>query len=226
MSKIKVMLIDDDYYVRQALEMLIRRDPKTTITGSVEQPEEVVDKLASFKTNQYPDLILLDLKFENSPLSGIDVILKIREVNQEVKILVTSMVQNEAEIIEAISRGADGFVWKNESGEGIVSAIAKVHEGRFVITKSVAEKIMGKTKELSEYSIDILPEAKNYQNLTEGLRKTMYLYCFCGMSAKEIAQELNLSAHTVNSRIKAAYIVLQATNRTEAFQQLVERFKE
>ena len=54
------------------------------------------------------------------------------------------------------------------------------------------------------------------------MRKTLYLYCVAGLSAKEIADELQVSVNTVNSRIKAAYAALGASSRSEAFRRLVE----
>ena len=40
--------------------------------------------------------------------------------------------------------------------------------------------------------------------MTESLSETMHLYCICGMSAKQIAEELQVSVNTVYSRIKTA----------------------
>lgn len=225
MSKINVMVIDDDYYVREALEMLLRRNPKTTISSINSTPAEAIEVLKKAKKADLPDVILLDVRFENTDERGIDSIEGIREVMPDAKVLVSSMSNDEDLILEAISKGADGYVWKNESGDGLVSAIDMINQGRFVITKSIAEKIIGKAVELRDYSVEIMPEEKDFHQLTEELRKTVYLYCFCGMSAKEISDELCLSLHTVNSRIKTAYQVLQVKNRTEAFERLAERWE-
>ncbi len=176
--------------------------------------------------NNLPFIILLDVKFENINVQGIDYIEKIKKSYPDIKILMSSMSTDEDLIIKAITKGADAYVWKNESTEGIVSAIEKVMEERFVITKMIAEKLIGKTVELNDYTIEIMPEEKEYQKLTDSLRKTMYLYCFCGMSAKEIAEELCISIHTVNSRIKNAYQILETNNKADAFNKLVKRFKE
>ncbi len=69
----------------------------------------------------------------------------------------------------------------------------------------------------------MLPAEPEFRELTEAIRKTLYLYCFCGMSAKEIADELVVSVNTVNSRIKNAYQVLGAGTRQEAYKRLVNR---
>lgn len=225
MSKIRVMIIDDDYYVREGLKIFLRRSPKTALCQATSKPAEALNLLKTTKKDKLPDLILMDVMFENTNQNGIDFIEGIRAIMPEVKILMSSMSKNEELILKAINNGADGYVWKNESGDGVISAIEKTHQGRFVVTKSIAERIIGKAIELRDYSVEILSDRKKYRDLSEELRKTMYLYCFCGMSSKEIADELNLSAHTINSRIKTAYQILQATNKTEAFEKLAERWE-
>ena len=225
MAKIKVMVIDDDFYVREALEMLLRKGPITTVSLSAPSPDEAITLLKKYSKTTLPEVILLDVKFENIDQLGTDYIESLKKEFPSVKVLIASMTKDEKLIIQAISMGADGYVWKNESGDGIISAIERIMEGRFVITKSIAEKLIGKAVELKDYAVEILPEKKEYQKLTEDLRKTMYLYCFCGMSAKEIAEELCLSVHTINSRIKTAYQILRATNRSEAFNRLIDRWE-
>jgi DNA-binding NarL/FixJ family response regulator len=118
---------------------------------------------------------------------------------------------------------ADGYVWKNESTGGIADAICRVSEGRFVLTRSIADELLGTLTDLGDYATEVLPSEPEFRELTESIRKTLYLYCFCGMSAKEIADELIVSVNTVNSRIKTAYQVLGAGTRQEAYKRLAER---
>ena len=169
-----------------------------------------------------PDLLLVDVRLGADERGGIDAIPTLKALAPGSKVLVTSVSQDESTILDAIRAGADGYVWKNETAEKLVNAIVSVCEGRFVVTSSVAQQILGKTDELSSYATDILRADRDQQELTEAVRKTVYLYCFCGMSAKEIASELTISVNTVNSRIKLAYEILDAGSRQEAFQRLVE----
>lgn len=218
---VRVLVIDDDYYVREAMRSLLAKDRRTHVWGVTDSVSEAV-RLMEATPGPRPDLVLLDVRLGDEAQGGIEGISTIRESCPQTKILMTSVANDEETVLSAIRAGADGYVWKNESTDGIANAIVRVTEGRFVVTQSVAERLLGKTAELSTTMTEILHERPGLYNLTEAMRKTVYLYCFCGMSAREIADELTLSVNTVNSRIKLAYQILSATSRQEAFQRLVE----
>ncbi len=220
MEQLEVMVIDDDIYVRQAMEALIRRHPQTRVFNILSNTDDAVSFLKESAID--PDVIVIDMHFQGSNKTGLDVIADINKESPTSKVLVCSMNRDQENVLKAINAGADGFIWKNESGEGIVSAIIQLAEGRFVVTKSIAELLMGEAVELGKY-VEILQERKEYGQLTEELKKTLYLYCYCGMTAKEIAEELGLSIHTVNSRIKNIYQLINANNRAEAFSKFIER---
>lgn len=222
MTRYRVLVVDDDFYALEALKLLILRDERTRLWGGADSVERALTLLASAE-KPGPDVILLDVRFGSDERAGIDALPAIAEAAPEAKILVTSVLRSEEIVRQAIAAGADGYVWKNESGSGIASAVVGVVEGRFVLTPSIAELVLGRAAELQRFAAEVLPEEPGYADLTSGLKKTMYLFCLCGMSVKEIAAELQLSPATISSRIKTAYSVLGASSRQEAFSRLVER---
>ena len=133
------------------------------------------------------------------------------------RILVTSVSADDDTVLHAVEAGADGYIWKNETTERIAFAIERAAEGRFVLSKSIADRLMGTIADLGDYATEVLPDQPSYREMTENVRKTLYLFCVMGLSAKEIADELQVSVNTVHSRIKAAYAALGATSRSEAF---------
>jgi DNA-binding NarL/FixJ family response regulator len=220
-----VLVVDDDYYAREAQRALVSKDHRTRVWDTVEGVTEALTALRQ-TGRPLPDVVLLDVNLGGDERGGVEAIGHIAELAPSAKILMTSAYRNEEIILAAIHEGAHGFVWKNESTDGIVDALVRVVEGRFVVTRSIAERLLGKAVELGSYVTEILPEKPEYRELTESVRKTVYLYCFCGMSAKEIAEELQISVNTVNSRLKVAYQAMEAGSRQEAFQRLVERPRE
>jgi len=217
-----VLVVDDDYYALEAVKQLLARDDRTRVWGGADSIDGAVDALVAARVPR-PDVILLDVRFGSEERAGILGLPRIAAAAPDAKVLVTSVLRAEDIVLDAIAAGADGYVWKNESGSGIASAVQGVAEGRFVMTPSIAEMVLGQANELKAYAAEVLGDEPEFADLTTSLKKTLYLFCLCGLSVKEIAAELQLSPYTVSSRIKAAYQVLGAGSRQEAFALLVER---
>jgi DNA-binding NarL/FixJ family response regulator len=221
-SPYSVLVVDDDFYAIEAVKLLLVRDGRTRLWGTAESIEGAIGQLAIARVPG-PDVVLLDVRFGSDEQAGIDGLPAIAAAAPDAKVLMTSVLRSEDIVRRAIAAGADGYVWKNESGSGIASAVEGVAQGRFVMTTSIADMVFGRADQLREYAAEILAEEPQYAELTSALKKTLYLFCLCGLSVKEIAAELQVSPNTVSSRIKIAYQVLGTTTRQEAFAKLVGR---
>jgi DNA-binding NarL/FixJ family response regulator len=220
---IKVFIIDDDFYVRQATTTLLTKDERTQVIGLASSIAEALDDLNSGP----PDIILLDLDFKHTGEKGLEAIVPLKASFPKTGILIFSASRDEHLILEAMKAGADGYIWKNDAAEGLGSAIERVKEGSFVVTESVARLIFGKISGLiGERPAEILPEVKRYFDLTKRVEQVMRLFCIDGMSAQEISEYLHISENTIRGYIKAGYEIVGATSRREAFQKLVARADE
>jgi DNA-binding NarL/FixJ family response regulator len=217
-----ILVVDDDFYARDAFQSLLARDEHTRVWGTAHSIDAALETLAS-ADGPAPDVILLDIHFGSDERAGIVGLPRLTDAAPQAKVLVTSVLSGEAVVLDAIRAGADGYVWKNESGSGIAQAVVGVAEGRFVMTPAIAQAVVGEADSLREYAAEVLPGERDYRELTAALKKTLYLFCFCGLSVREIAAELQVSPHTAQSRIKTAYQIIGAASRQEAFARLVER---
>jgi len=219
---IKVFIIDDDFFVRQATTSLLTKDQRTEVIGSASTPAE------AFKViKEVPDIILLDMDFKHSQESGLNAIAPLNKTYPETSILIFSMSRDEKLILQAMQAGANGYIWKNDAAEGLGSAIERVQDGNFVVTESIARLIFGKVSGLlGDRPAEILPQGKKYSDLTRRVEQVMRLFCIDGMSASEIADALHISENTVRGHIKTGYEIVGATSRHQAFQKLIARTDE
>jgi DNA-binding NarL/FixJ family response regulator len=220
-SPVRVLIVDDDCYARDALHSLISRDARTRTCAAADSIAEARSALASLD-GPPPDVIVLDVRLAEGERAGIEAIPALREAAPNTRILVTSVSADDDTVLAAVRAGADGYVWKNETAERIVSAVTAVAEGRFVLSRTIADHLLDRIADIGTYATEVVPDGPAARELTEAVRKTLYLYCVMGLSAREVADELQISVNTVTSRIKAAYLMLGATNRAEAFRCLVE----
>jgi DNA-binding NarL/FixJ family response regulator len=222
MEPIKVFIIDDDFFVRQATTSLLTKDERTEVVGSAASPSEIQKKI-----KESPDIFLLDMDLKHTGESGLDAIVPLKENYPHANILIFSVNRDEKLILAAMQAGADGYIWKNDAAEGLGSAIERVRQGNFVVTETIARLIFGKVSDyLGGRSAEILPDGKRYLDLTRRVEQVMRLFCIDGMSATEIAEALHISENTVRSHIKTGYEVVGATSRREAFRKLIARSDE
>lgn len=220
---VHVLIVDDDFYARDALRALVARDGRTRVWDVVESITGAMEALGTEGPRPaQPDVILLDVRLAEGERAGIEGIARIRKFSPDARVLITSVSSDDATVRAAVAAGADGYIWKNEAAEGIANAVVRAAEGRFVLSRTIADCLLDTLGELGRYSAEVMPDRATNIELTEGVRKTIYLYCVAGLSAREIADELQVSVNTVNKRIGAAYMALGATNRSEAFRRLVE----
>ena len=222
-STVQVLIVDDDYYAREALRSLVARDARTRVWDAVESIPAAASTFGRVADRpSVPDVVLLDVRLAEGERAGIEGIARIREFAPSVRVLVTSVSADDETVLAAVAAGADGYVWKNESAERIANAVLRTAQGRFVLSRSIADRLLETIASLGTHSTEVLPGQVDYVDITESVRKTLYLFCVAGLSAKEIADELQVSVNTVHSRIKAAYAALGASGRSEAFRALVE----
>lgn len=216
------LIVDDDFYAREALRALLVRDGRTRVWDAVADVSEAVEAIsvAAAKAQPMPGVIVLDVRLHGRERGGIEGLPELRSASPESRVLVVSMCTDPDVVIAALEAGADGYLWKNESADGIADAVERAAAGRLVLTRSIAERIAGEMADVATQAADVLPE-RRVVALTDSVRRTVYLYCVCGMSAREIADELQLSVNTVNSRLRTAFQVLGAGSRREAFAVLV-----
>jgi DNA-binding NarL/FixJ family response regulator len=124
MQLTRILLVDDDDIVREALNIRLARENHLKIVGSVATGEEALIAAARLK----PDLIILDLWLPG--LSGMDTMRSIFKSLPQVRIVVLSTRQSPEQIQQAFERGASGYVFKPSSGTDLLEAVQAVIAGQ------------------------------------------------------------------------------------------------
>ena len=120
----RILLVEDDRFLRRACETGLKRQGLTIVTAA--DGEEGL-RLAR---TEAPDLILLDMLMPK--MSGIEVLraLKADEGTRSIPVLVLSNSSQEGSIQQAMALGAIGYLVKaNLSLEQLGDRVAKLLEG-------------------------------------------------------------------------------------------------
>jgi DNA-binding NarL/FixJ family response regulator len=199
---VSVILVIDEHSVyrsgvRKLIEASIQRTHVVEATG-VELLEE----------SQYPDLVLID----SGSLSyhSLDLLRKAHELNPRTRFAVMSASNTRADVLNCLSAGFYGFVYKLQSDEEFLRAIKDLLSGRIYVPEWIADGD-GETPELPS-SVNTRMEMPK---LTRRQREILPMIAQ-GMSTKEIAFQLGIAEGTTKIHTAALLRVLGARNRTEA----------
>jgi DNA-binding NarL/FixJ family response regulator len=162
------------------------------------------------------DILLADLNVEDG--SGIDSIAYLASVQPDTISIVVSALSDSDSIIRAISKGALGYLHKDDSSFEIISAIKMALEGVSPISPAIARKLMmgmqapGKQEK---------PTSRNTEGaIRKGVltaREIEVLNLISkGLSYTECSAVLNMSEKTVPVHVRNIYRKLHAKNRSEA----------
>lgn len=182
----RILIVDDHAIVRQGIALLLTRQPDFEVCGEAGSYEEGLAAIAALK----PDAVLVDITLKDR--SGLDLVREAKERDPAVKTLILSMHDEEDYAERALKAGALGYVMKEHADEVVVEALRKVLRGEVYLsplmnTRMIRQMIQGENVSEEETGIGSLTDRE----------KEIFLLMGRGLSTKRIAEQLDLSARTV-----------------------------
>lgn len=154
------------------------------------------------------DLFIVDIDFPDG--SGLNLIRPLTAKNPSAKIIVYTAYEEENLLLKAIEQGADGFLVKGRDSSRLPEELRSLVSGGFPLTAALARKI------LLDYSQKAEPQEKVEEAILTVRETEILQFIALGLPVKEVAEELELSYHTVRRHVESIYRKLQAKNRVQA----------
>ena len=175
-EKISVLLVDDHALVRRGFRRMLEDEEDIVVKGEASDGEEAVRLARQLQ----PDVIVMDCALPG--ISGLVATRKILEHDPKAAVLMLSMHSEDTWVRQSLEAGARGYMLKNAVDLELVTAIRRVAAGEEVLDSQIARR--GTLKGERETGLTVR-ELEILQLIVGGL------------SNKEIASQLNLSANTV-----------------------------
>ena len=208
---ITVGIIEDDRSLRRNLEAFIELEKDLLITFSCNSMEDFLEKRATFDE---PFVVFIDLGLPG--ISGLEGITFIREKWTDVHLVVITGNDEDAVIFDCIQRGANGYLLKPFKIDELRKNIDIIRSGGALITPDVAMKLFRKIHKPQERYEDHLT------NLTP--RETGVVNeLLKGLTYKEIAIALGISATTVNDHLKNVYFKMGVRTKSELIAKVLRK---
>jgi two-component system, NarL family, response regulator NreC len=182
---VTVLLADDHPIVRQGLRHLLEMQSDFKVVGEASDGLEA----SQMAERYHPDVLVVDMMMPG--LNGLEVTHQVRQRSPATRIIVLSMHNNDAYVLQALKRGASGYVLKDSGPAEVVQAVKQVMLGQRYLSASLAENLI----ELLLKQTGNLPKDP-YEELTNREREVFQLTAE-GWNNNEIAERLSISPRTV-----------------------------
>lgn len=208
---IRLLIVDDQPFVRESLRTLLDRYEDLNVVGLAEDGNEAIDLCGRLQ----PHVILMDLDMQH--MDGIEATKKIKQQWPHIRVLIFTTFQDTEQAVESLRNGADGFLLKSIETLELANTIRLIHKGGTLIDQGMSHKIFEKFDEKKE-----TPQSKaTAYELTAREIEILQLVAK-GLRYTTIASRLYLSNGTVRNYASTAYTKLGVSNKEEAVQRALE----
>lgn len=134
-TPIRVLLVDDQPFVRRMLQFFLDNAKDIEVIGSVGEGNTALELLAQF----HPDIALIDIEMPG--MDGLELTQTIAAQFPQTRVLVLSSYREESYIRKALMAGAKGYLLKGTLAEDIIHAIRYVQKGYLQLGPGLYEKL-------------------------------------------------------------------------------------
>lgn len=182
---ITIVLADDHHVVRQSFRLLLQAEPDLQVIGEAGSGREAVELVGRVR----PDVIVLDIMMPE--LGGIEAARRIKKQWPKTAIVILSMHENEAYVLEALRAGVSAYVLKKSTAQELIYAIRQGAAGHLFLSPPLSEHaIQAYVEKAQGTPLDLL------ETLTAREREVLHLAAE-GMNYTEIGTRLSISPRTV-----------------------------
>jgi two-component system, NarL family, response regulator DesR len=190
---IRVLLAEDQAMVRGALSALLSLETDIDVLGAAADGESAWRELQRLK----PDVLVTDIEMPG--LTGLELAQRIQRHEMATKVVIVTTFARAGFLRRALDAGVCGYLLKDAPAEHLAEALRKVHCGGRAIDPQLAMEAWSEADPLNDRERQVLRLAGE------------------GLSAGEIATQLNLSQGTVRNYLSEAIGKLGVGNRIEAY---------
>lgn len=209
--KIRVMLVDDHEIVRMGLRTLLERQGGIEVAGEASTAAEAVEMALDLR----PDVVLMDVRLPDE--SGVEACRRIREEDDGIRVIMLTSYSDDDALFASIMAGASGYLLKRIDAANLCRTVLAAGMGESIIDPALSERVVSRIKEISAGA-----PSRGFDLLT-GREKEILGLVADGLTNKEIADRVCLSAKTVRNYVSTMLQKLGFSSRTQAAVYYMER---
>ena len=199
-TPVTLLILEDQPIIQARLHSLFTAENRFTLLKICGSAEEALAELLV----QTPQIFLVDLELPG--MSGEQLIPLVRAKYPDIKIVVFTVFEDQARIVRLLRLGIRGYLLKDIADDLLIAELGVICAGGSTLTERVAQTLMTEIQQSAPQSPSILTDRE-----TEVLNLTAL-----GLNYKDIAEDLDISPHTVRRHINHIYEKLEVGSKVEA----------
>jgi DNA-binding NarL/FixJ family response regulator len=207
MTRIRVLLVDDQALFREGLRTLLSLHASLEIVGEAANGEDALSQAAVLR----PDVVLMDLRMPI--LDGVTATRRLCAAQPATRVIILTTFDDDEYVFDGLRAGAVGYLLKDAPSDKLVEAIRAVARGESFLQPSVAAKVVAEFARLGDRVRDQPEELA--EPLSDREIEILRLVAD-GASNKEVAERLVIAEGTVKNHITNILSKLGARDRTQA----------
>lgn len=196
----RIVVAEHNVITRVGLRSILERNQGFAVIAEATSYDAVIDAV----DEHGPDVLIIDLDLGDDTTRGLKVIEEIADRYATTKVLVLANTLSEMIVVEALRRGANGYLCKNDlKADELGKGVKAIQDGETVLGKGVGNLVahsLGSTRQnehLTDREVDVIK------------------YVAKGFSNKQIASAMFISESTIKFHLQNASRKLNAHRRAE-----------
>jgi DNA-binding NarL/FixJ family response regulator len=200
----RILIADDHALFRESLRSLLTARG-FEVVGEASDGRQAVDLARQLR----PEIVLMDLTMPE--LDGLAATRLISAEMPDVRVVILTASDDDANLFEAIKSGAQGYILKNLEADQFFTLLEGVTDGEPALTPNLARKVLQEFARPSQPSRQVHdPDA-----LTEREQEVLELMVQGITSNRKLARELGVSENTIKFHVRNILDKLHLHNRAE-----------
>ncbi|AJS60531.1 response regulator [Paenibacillus sp. IHBB 10380] len=208
MTHTRVLVVDDSSHAREAICDILSMDKSFEVIGVVTSGQQAIE----FTEQWLPDLILMDIQMP--VMDGLEATQRIKLMLPYVKIVMITVSDDMIHLLEALKRGAQGYLLKNLEPSTWLKYLHSIVNEEVPLSREVAYQIL-RDVSLTEKREPIVRLTSREQDILYGVAT--------GWTNKEISEKYSISEYTVKNHLKNILKKLQVQNRVQLTRYALEQ---
>lgn len=178
----RILLVDDHQMVLDGLAYIFQQGNRFEVVSKVNSGKEALRVIENIKV----DVVITDMDMPN--MTGLELLEKIKDLNNEIKVVILSMHSDNQLVKKVMQKNADGYVLKSSDEEEMILAVDQVCNGKKFISNTITENLLSKSDTPTTYS----------ESLSKRELEILKLVAE-GYNSHEIGEQLFISSRTVET---------------------------